>query len=68
MAVMRCPSCGESVELAKTGMTFKHVFRPSGVSSMFHDETLVHQCDAEVAERFQAQHEHVSSARWYVRL
>jgi hypothetical protein len=47
MTTMRCPSCGESVELGETGVTFRHIFRASGQSSMFHDEQLVHECNIE---------------------
>jgi hypothetical protein len=50
MTTMRCPSCGEPVELGEDGVTFKHVVRANRqLSSMFHNETLVHQCDAEMA-------------------
>lgn len=68
MATMSCPSCGESVSLGETGVTFKHVFRANGLSSMYHDDTLVHECDAEPARRFQAQHDEVASNRWGARL
>jgi hypothetical protein len=61
MATMRCPSCGESVDLGENGVTFKHIFRGSGVSSMFHDETLVHECDAEALREFEAEHEATSA-------
>jgi hypothetical protein len=54
MATMCCPSCGESVDLGESGVTFKHTFHASGRSSMFHDETLVHECDVKAP---QAQHE-----------
>ncbi len=68
MATMHCPSCGEAVELADTGVTFKHVFRTSGVSSMFHDDRLVHECNVDLAQVFQAQRDDVVSERWSIRL
>ncbi len=68
MATMHCPSCGEAVELGTTGVTFKHVFRANGVSSMFHDEALVHECDVELAEQFQAKDDEFMRDRWGARL
>jgi hypothetical protein len=54
MMTMRCPSCGEPVELGADGVTFKHVIHADGQSStMFHDGTLVHQCDQETARVWQ---------------
>jgi hypothetical protein len=57
LAKMCCPSCGEYVELGESGVTFKHIFRASGGSFMFHDEQLVHECDVEAMRAFEAEHE-----------
>jgi hypothetical protein len=68
---MRCPSCGEPVALGEDGVTFKHIFRADGrSSSMFHDGTLVHQCDVATAQAWQGLHNDAGSALdgWRIRL
>lgn len=63
MTTMRCPSCGEPVELGPDGVTFRHVVRADGqLSSMFHDDKLVHECDDERARAFQGRGQVVRSA------
>ena len=68
MVTMRCPSCGDPVELAQTGVTFKHVFHANGQSSMFHDEALVHECELEAVRSFEAQQQEVASRDAWVLL
>jgi hypothetical protein len=69
MATMHCPSCGEPVVLGDIGVTFKHVFHADGRSSMFHGDTLVHECIADVAQAWQTRHDDSGSAsdRWGAR-
>ena len=63
MMTMRCPSCGENVELGADGVTFKHSIRLDGrSSSMFHDGMPVHECDVETARVWQGRHENPGSA------